>query len=75
MRHGFVKVAVGTPSIRLADCAYNAERIFELAKKAEAEEAKLLVLPELCVTGYSCKDLFLQDSLIRAAQKALFALA
>ena len=75
MRHGFVKVAVGTPSIRLADCAYNAERIFELAKKAEAEKVKLLVLPELCVTGYSCKDLFLQDSLIRAARKALFSLA
>ena len=75
MRHGFVKVAVGTPSIRLADCAYNTERIFDLVKRAEAEGAKLLVLPELCVTGYSCKELFLQDCLIRAARKALLALA
>lgn len=75
MRHGFVKVAVGTPEIRLADCEYNAERIYELAERAEKEGAKLLVLPELCITGYSCGDLFLQDSLIRAAEQALLTLA
>lgn len=75
MRHGFVKVAVGTPAIHLADCAYNAEQIYELAQRAEAEGAKLLVLPELCITGYSCGDLFLQDSLIRAAEQALLTLA
>ena len=75
MRHGFVKVAVGTPAIHLAGCAYNAEQIYELAQRAEAEGAKLLVLPELCITGYSCGDLFLQDSLIRAAEQALLTLA
>ena len=74
MRHGFVKAAVGTPAIRLADCEYNAERIFEMVQRAEAEGAKLLVLPELCITGYGCKDLFLQDSLLRAAEKALISL-
>ena len=75
MRHGFVKVAVGTPAIHLADCEYNAERIYELAERAEADGAKLLVLPELCITGYSCGDLFLQDSLLRAAGQALLSLA
>lgn len=75
MKHGFVKVAVGTPVIRLADCAYNAERIFELVQRAEEEQAKLLVLPELCVTGYSCGDLFLQDRLIREAEETLISLA
>ena len=75
MRHGFVKTAVGTPVIRLADCEYNAERIYELAQRAESEGAKLLVLPELCITGYGCGDLFLQDSLIRAAENALLSLA
>ena len=75
MRHGFVKVAVGTPAIHLADCAYNAERIYELAERAEAEGAKLLVLPELCITGYSCGDLFLQDGLIRSAEQAVLNLS
>jgi len=75
MRHGFVKVAVGTPAIRLADCAYNAEQIYELAQRAEAEGAKLLVLPELCISGYSCGDLFLQDSLLRDAENAVVMLA
>ncbi len=74
MRHGFVRVAVGTPAIRLADCEYNAERIYELIQRAEAEDAKVLALPELCLTGYSCGDLFFQDSLIRAAEKALVTL-
>ena len=74
MRHGFVRVAVGTPAIRLADCGYNAERIYELIQRAEAEDAKVLALPELCLTGYSCQDLFFQDSLIRAAEKALLSL-
>jgi len=74
MRHGFVRVAVGTPVIRLADCDYNAERIYELIQRAEAEDTKILALPELCLTGYSCGDLFLQDSLISAAEKALLAL-
>lgn len=75
MRHGFVKVAVATPAIRLADCAYNAERIYELINRAEEEQVKLLVLPELCITGYSCGDLFLQDSLLQEAQEALLSLA
>lgn len=75
MKHGFVKVAIGTPAIRLADCEYNVERICELVEHAKADGAKLLVLPELCVTGYSCGDLFLQDCLIAAAKRAVLTLA
>ena len=45
MKHGFVKVAIGTPAIRLADCEYNVERICELVEHAKADGAKLLVLP------------------------------
>ena len=75
MKHGFVKVAIGTPAIRLADCEYNVERICELVQRAQTDEAKLLVLPELCITGYSCGDLFLQDCLIAAAKKAVLTLA
>lgn len=75
MKHGFLKLAIGTPAIRLADCEYNTERILELVQRAEVDGAKVLVLPELCVTGYSCGDLFLQDSLIQAAKRALLTLA
>ena len=75
MKHGFLKLAIGTPAIRLADCEYNTERILELVQRAEADGAKVLVLPELCVTGYSCGDLFLQDLLIQNAKKALLTLA
>ena len=53
MRHGFIKVAVATPSIKVADCNYNAEKILSLVRKAHEEGVHLLVLPELCITGYT----------------------
>ena len=59
MRDGFVKVAAGTPKIRVADCHHNAEQIIALMKEAAAQGVKVLALPELCVTGYTCGDLFL----------------
>jgi NAD+ synthase (glutamine-hydrolysing) len=68
---GYVRVASATPSIRVADCAYNAEQILSLMKKAENEGVKLLCLPELCLTGYTCGDLFLQETLISGARDAL----
>jgi NAD+ synthase (glutamine-hydrolysing) len=68
---GYVRVAAATPRIRAADCAYNAERILALMERAAREEVQLLCLPELCVTGYTCGDLFLQDTLIRSAMEAL----
>ena len=71
MRDGFVKVAAGTPKIRVADCEYNAGQIISLMKEAAAQGVKVLALPELCVTGYTCGDLFLQDTLLDGAMDAL----
>ena len=71
MRDGFVKVAAGTPEIRVADCTYNAQQIIALMKQAEEGHIKVLTLPELCVTGYTCGDLFLQDTLLDGALDAL----
>ena len=71
MRDGFIKVAAGTPKIRVADCRYNAEQIFTLMRQAAEQGVRVLVLPELCLTGYTCGDLFLQDTLLRGALEGL----
>ena len=71
MRDGFVKVAAGTPKIRVADCRYNAEQIFTLMREADKQGVKVLALPELCLTGYTCGDLFLQPTLLRGAEEGL----
>ena len=71
MKDGFVSVACGTPKLRLADCHYNAEQTFTMMRQAEKAGAKVLVLPELGLTGYSCGDLFYQDTLLRASEEAL----
>ena len=71
MRDGFITVACGTPKLRLADCDYNAEQTFTLMRKAEKAGAKVLVLSELGLTGYTCGDLFYQDALLRGAEQAL----
>ena len=71
MRDGFVTVAAGTPKIRVADCRYNAEQIFTLMREADKQGVKVLVLPELCLTGYTCGDLFLQETLLNGAEEGL----
>ncbi len=71
MRDGFIKVAAGTPKIRVADCRYNAEQIFTLMRQAADQGVRVLCLPELCLTGYTCGDLFLQDTLLDGAEEAL----
>ena len=71
MRDGFIKAAAGTPKIRVADCRYNAEQIFTLMREADRQGVKVLALPELCLTGYTCGDLFLQDTLLRGAEEGL----
>ena len=68
MRDGFVKVAAGTPEIRVADCVYNAQQCIKLIREAEEQGVKVLCLPELCLTGYTCGDLFLQDTLLDGAE-------
>lgn len=71
MRHGFVKVAAATPMVKVADTAYNTEQIIELINKAAKENVRVLVFPELCITGYTCGDLFLQNALLTSAKEAL----
>lgn len=75
MRHGFVKVAAATPDIRVADVAYNTEQISRLMDETAKEGAKVTVFPELCVTGYTCGDLFTQEILLNESKKALRILA
>mgnify|MGYP005784988013 CR=1 FL=1 len=71
MQDGFVKIAAATPDLRVADCAYNASEIIKQAKQAAAKGAHLIVFPELCLTGYTCGDLFLQQTLLDGALAAL----
>ena len=71
MKYGFIKVAAATPNIRVADCEYNTAQIIETIGKARDAQAKLLVLPELCLTGYTCGDLFLQDLLLKSVRDSL----
>ena len=68
MRDGFVKVAAVTPKIRVADTKYNAKVICDGIKEAAEQGAKVIVFPELCITGYTCEDLFLQETLLAGAE-------
>ena len=71
MKDGFVKAAAATPDIRVADVAYNTENICKMIDETVANGAKVIVFPELCVTGYTCSDLFMQDILLKEAKEAL----
>lgn len=75
MRDGFVKVAAVTPKIRVADTEYNANLICDCIEEAAGAGAKVIVLPELCITGYTCGDLFLQEHLLQNAKDALLKIA
>ena len=75
MNQGFIRVAAATPRIRVADPAYNRMQMEELCREAAAGGVKVLVFPELCLTGYTCSDLFLQDPLLDAAKRELAELA
>ena len=75
MRHGFIKAAAVTPDIRVADVAYNTEQICRKIDETLEHGAKIVVFPELCVTGYTCGDLFTQDLLLTEAREALHAIA
>lgn len=71
MRDGWIKVAAGTPEIRVADCGYNGDQCVSLIRQAAEQGVKVLALPELCLTGATCADLFFQDTLLRGAETAL----
>lgn len=75
MKHGFIKVAAVTPKIKVADPVYNAEQICLELDKAVGSGAKIIVFPELCITGYTCGDLFSQELLLASAREQLFVVA
>ncbi len=68
---GLVKIACVSPEVRVADCIFNAKQIVECAVFAANENAKVIVFPELCITGYSCGDLFFQQTLRSSALQSL----
>lgn len=75
MKDGFIKVASASVSIRVADVEFNKEKIKKAIKEAEEQSVKVLVLPELVVTGYTAQDLFLSELLLDAADKAIEEIA
>ena len=75
MKHGFIKAAAMTPKIKVADPVYNAKEICKGIEEALAKGARLIVFPELCLTGYTCSDLFLQEILLLQAKEALDTVA
>ena len=75
MRHGFIKTAAVTVPVRVADPKTNRERILEKVKEAAKGGAKIIVCQELCITGYTCQDLFYQGTLLEAAKEALLSIA
>ena len=75
MRDGYVKVAAVTPKIRVADTEYNANIICDYITEAADAGAKVIVFPELAITGYTCGDLFLQEVLLEGARDALLKIA
>jgi NAD+ synthase (glutamine-hydrolysing) len=72
-KHGFVRVAAAVPQVRVGDCAFNAERIVGLMKRAGEQGVAVLVFPELSLTGYTCGDLFQQPKLLAGAYDSLGA--
>ena len=75
MQQGFIKTAAVTPKIRVADPAYNAQVILEKLEEAWEHGARIIVFPELCLTGYTCGDLFLQQKLLEEAKRQLLLIA
>ena len=75
MQHGFLKVAAATPQIQVADCSFNSRSIIQCIQEAKARGASLITFPELCVSAYTCGDLFLQQPLLDAARQALSQIA
>ena len=75
MRDGFIKVAASTPEIRVTDTDYNKGLIFQEMDQAWKAGVQILVYPELCITGYTCGDLFWQEELLEKARRSLEELA
>ena len=74
MNYGFVKVASAIPSLKVADCTYNIQQIESLIIQAEGKGVEIIVFPELCISGYTCQDLFGQQLLLEKCEESLFKL-
>ena len=75
MKYGFVKVAAATPSTTVADCCKNAQSIIAQTKEAEAQEAELILFPELSLTSCNCGDLFTQPYFIQSCNNSIAHIA
>ncbi len=75
MNYGFIKAACATPTIKVADCVYNSEQIIAQITLASQSGASVVVFPELCVTGYTCGDMFLHKFLLDNAESAIEQIA
>ena len=73
MKDGFIRVAAATPAVRVADCTYNTAELCRIARAAADDGVRVLVFPELCITAYTCEDLFFSHALLSAAEKGLGA--
>ena len=71
MKDGYIKAAAITPELKVADTKFNTDCICKSIKESCKKGAKVLVFPELCITGYSCGDLFLQELLLKEAMEGL----
>lgn len=74
MKHGFITVAAAIPSVKVADCNYNEKQLESLIAQAEGKGVEVVVFPELCITGYTCQDLFCQQLLLDETEKAVLKL-
>lgn len=74
MQNGFIKVAAAIPSVKVADCSYNVQQIESLIAMAEGKGVEVIVFPELCITGYTCQDLFKQTLLLEQAETSVLVL-
>lgn len=75
MKDGFIKVAACTPEIQVADVDFNVDRIISQLEKCREEGVEVAVFPELCITGYTCQDLFFQNALLDKAMEGVVKIA
>ncbi|MFV0528777.1 MAG: NAD(+) synthase [Lachnospiraceae bacterium] len=75
MKDGFIQVAAASVQVKVADCRYNSDEILQAIAQMEKNGAQIMVFPELCITGYTCGDLFWQDALLEEALRELVRIA
>ncbi len=74
MNYGFVRIATAIPGVKVGDCKYNAQQIESLIIQAEGKGVEIICFPELCITAYTCGDLFAQQLLLEEAEMSLIGI-